>query len=390
MSDDAPEETDAQLSQALVLAIQGHGASGVAPQALAQLAPSRSTLNRRLAELVRAGLVKQEGAGRSTRYVSTTPFTGVDIDAYFARPWQERPYAPFREALLDAEPGLSLDKADRCLRIQAAAPAIDRHFFARFIIDLSWASSVLEGSTYTDLDTQALIEYGQRNQDKPTEDAVLVLNHKRAAEHLWAHRDLSVDNVCAIHGFLTDEHGLPELADSDHFLAAHQRGRPREFEEVHLGRSAYSPPYRPGTGYVAQALAEILRTAQTLHPVQAALYLITRIPYLQAFANGNKRTARLAANAPLLQAGLIPLSFADMDKASYVRGMAAFYELGDLYTIEQTILRGYVSSVIRSSQIPVELRVRGFDTHSVTADLMAFINMGKAPTSAQASLFICA
>jgi hypothetical protein len=91
----------------------------------------------------------------------------------------------------------------------------------------------------------------------------------------------------------------------------------------------------------------------------------------------------------LLQAGLIPLSFADMDKASYVRGMAAFDESGDLYTIEQTILRGYVSAVIRSSQIPAEFRVRGFDTHGVTADLMAFINMGKAPTSAQASLFIC-
>lgn len=388
MPNDEPEESGATPTQALALAIQRQGALGAAPLALAHLAPSRSTLNRRLAELVSAGLIRQEGAGRATRYVSTTPFTGVDIEAYFARPWQERPYAPFREARLQAEPGLSLDKAERCLQIQAAAPVIDRHFFARFIIDLSWASSVLEGSTYTDLDTQALIEYGQRNQDKPTEDAVLVLNHKFAAEHLWSHRDLSVGNVCALHACLTDDHGLPELADSDHFLPAHQRGRPREFEEVHLGRSAYSPPYRPGTAYVAQALAEILRTAQALHPVQAALYLITRIPYLQAFANGNKRTARLAANAPLLQAGLIPLSFADMDKASYVRGMAAFYELGDLHTIEQSILRGYVSSVIRSSQIPPEFRVRGFDTQGVVADLMAFIHTGRAPTLPQARLFI--
>lgn len=247
---------------------------------------------------------------------------------------------------------------------------------------------MLEGSTYTDLDTQALIEYGQRNQEKPTEDAVLVLNHKRAAEHLWSHRELSVDNVCALHACLTDEHGLAELADSDHFLPAHQRGRPREFEEVHLARSAYSPPYRPGSGYVAQALADILATARSSHPVQAVLYLITRIPYLQAFANGNKRTARLAANAPLLEAGLIPLSFADMDKADYIRGMAAFYELGDLYTIEQTILRGYISSVIRSSQIPPEWRVRGFDTQGVTTELMVYINMGQTPASAQARLFM--
>lgn len=77
-----PDQTDAELSQALAHAIQRQGVSGAAPQELAHLAPSRSTLNRRLAELVRAGLVKQEGAGRGTRYVSTTPFTGVDIEAY--------------------------------------------------------------------------------------------------------------------------------------------------------------------------------------------------------------------------------------------------------------------------------------------------------------------
>lgn len=382
------EQAEAEFTQALLLAIQHQGPQGAAPQALTHLVPSRSTLNRRLAALLRMGVIKQIGAGRATRYVSTAPFTGHDLDAYFARPWQERPYAPYREALLQAEPGLSLEKAERCERIQAAAPAMDKRFFAQFIVDLSWASSVLEGSTYTALDTQSLIEYGQRNKDKPTEDAILVLNHKRAAEYLWAHRDLALDTTCEIHARLTDDHHLPEVADSDHFLPAHQRGRPREFEEVHLGQSAYAPPYRPGTGYVAKVLAEILQTAQTLHPMQAALYLITRIPYLQAFANGNKRTARLMANAPLLQAGLIPLSFADMDKASYVRGMAAFYELGDLHAIEQVVLRGYVSSVIRSSQIPPEMRVRGFDTEGVAQALMAFINAGKRPTSKEAGLFM--
>src|SRR5260364_31552 len=34
---------------------------------------------------------------------------------------------------------------------------------SKLLIDLSWASSRLEGNTYTYLDTQTLIEYGQRN-----------------------------------------------------------------------------------------------------------------------------------------------------------------------------------------------------------------------------------
>ena len=48
-----------------------------------------------------------------------------------------------------------------------------------------------KGGSYSALDTQALIEYGQKNKDKPTADAVLVLNHKRAAEYLWARNDTS-------------------------------------------------------------------------------------------------------------------------------------------------------------------------------------------------------
>lgn len=381
-----PKSTD--QAALIAKAIQQAGVTGVSPLDLEGLAPSRSTLNRRLAELVREGVIKEIGAGRSTRYVSTSPLLKQDINLYFARPWQERPYAPYREELLQPDPGLDFDRAERCAHIQAAAPSIDRRFFARFIIDFSWGSSVLEGSTYTELDTQALIEYGQRNPDKPTEDALLVLNHKLAAEYLWGHRELSIEHACAVHAFLTDNHGLLDVADSDHFLPDAQRGKPREFEEIHLGQSAYSPPFRPGTGYVAQALGVILSTAQGLYPVQAAMYLMTRIPYLLAFADGNKRTARLLANAPLLQAGIMPLSFADMDKADYIRAMSAFYELGDLTLMEQAFLQGYVKAVIRSSQIPPEIRVTGFDTNAVCQALLGYIRTGQVPSLKAAALFI--
>jgi hypothetical protein len=70
-----------------------------------------------------------------------------------------------------------------------------------------------------------LVRYGQKNPDKPTADAVLVLNHKRAAEHLWAHRTLDMQNLCAMHALLTDDHALPEVADSDHFLPAAPAGQ---------------------------------------------------------------------------------------------------------------------------------------------------------------------
>jgi hypothetical protein len=365
------------------------GPAGLSPGELAlALAPaSRSTVNRRLAELAAQGRIRAQGQGRATRYVQATLWSREQIDAFFAQPWQSRPVARFDEALLGTEPGLPLDKAQRLAHIQRLVPAIDAAFFSAFVVDFSWGSSVLEGSTYSMLDTEALLAYGQRHPDKPAADALLALNHRQAAEHLWQHRALTVDNVCAWHALLTSDHGWPEMAESDHFLPEHQRGRPREYEEVNLGASAYLPPFRPGTHYVAQALEGLVQRANTLHPAQAALYLMTRMPYLQAFANGNKRTSRIAANALLLAQGLAPLSFADMDKASYIRGMAAFYELGSTDLIEQVFVQGGVQSVVRSSVLPLSLRGPGFDVLRTVDLLVGYVQSGKRPSDKWAAAF---
>lgn len=365
------------------------GPRGMNVEALSgQFEGSRSTLNRRLSGMIADGSIRAIGVGRSTRYISTTPFARETIDAFFAKSWQERPAAMFMETLLDADINIGIERAHRMAQIQALGQALDRRFLTRFLIDFTWGSSVLEGSTYTELDTEALVRYGQKNQSKPTADAVLALNHKQAAEFLWEHQDLTETNVCTMHSLLTSDHGLAEVADSDHFLGEHQRGKPREYEEVNLGASAYMPPFRPGTGFVQRSFGKIIETANTLHPVQAALFLMTRIPYLQAFANGNKRTSRIAANAPLLKAGLLPMSFADINKVDYIRGMAAFYELGSLHIIEQTFIRAYTKSILRSSNVPLSLRSAGFDLDGTAEALTDFVNSGRYPGDPDVAIFV--
>jgi Fic family protein len=364
--------------------------AGLSPEELGRHLPdiSRSTLNRRLSELVKEGVAKQVGGGRATRYVSASPLTRADIDAYFLTAWQQRPVAVFKEELLAAQPNIDPEKALRCENIQAIATPVDKRFLTNFLVDFSWGSSLLEGGSYSALDTEALIRYGQKNKDKPTADAVLVLNHKTAAEYLWTHRELTRDNICAMHALVTHDHGLPEVAESEHFLPEHQRGKPREYEEVNLGGSAYLPPFRPGTGFASHTLDQIIAQARDLRPVEAALYLMTRIPYVQVFANGNKRASRLAANAALLAGGMLPFSFADVDKSEYIRGMAAFYELGSTLVIEQTFIQGYARSVVRGSDIPVRMRTHGFDTDAVARELVDFINTGRKPADKRALMFL--
>jgi hypothetical protein len=48
----------------------------------------------------------------------------------------------------------------------------------RLLIDLSWASSHLEGNTYSRLDTRALIEHGEAARGKAAIETQMILNHK--------------------------------------------------------------------------------------------------------------------------------------------------------------------------------------------------------------------
>jgi Fic family protein len=384
----APE--NAPGTQKLLTLIVAAGPSGATPEALEKQVSdiSRSTINRRLAALVLQGCIKPVGAGRALRYLSTSPFTVADIAQYLTKDWQARPIAPFKEAMLAKSPNIDPEKALRLQALTGLSSVLDKKFLSNFLIDFSWGSSVLEGGTYSDLDTQALILYGERNPDKSVEDALLVLNHKQAIEHLWSNRTLDVANICAMHGMLTNRHNMPEVEDSDHFLPSAQRGVPREYEDVNLGRSAYLPPFRPGSGYIKKALTEIVAVANDLPPVESAFYLMTRIPYLQAFANGNKHTARLAANLPLLTHGLLPISFVDFKRAQYIQGMAAFYELNNLQIIEATFINGYVRSIIRGSNIPLSMRVTGFDIDDIAKKLVSYVNSGSFPKNPRAAAFV--
>ncbi len=359
----------------IVSLIKAAGLHGMAVEAMQLALPdaSRSTLNRRLAGLVAEGRLKRMGAGRATSYAAVTTLSAADIQRYFEQDPQTRPIVRFKESLLEPDPGLDPNKAKRLSHLMGLASPLDQRFLSNFLIDFSWASSVLEGATYSSIDTEALIQYGERNKDKPIEDGVLILCHKEAIEHLWRNRELTLDNLCVMQSLLTDSHNVAGTEDSDHFLPAAQRGRVREYEEVNLGRSAYQPPFRPGKGFIEEQARRIVETAGRLPPIESAFYLMTRIPYLQVFANGNKRTARLAANLPLLGSGLLPVSFVDFNRAEYIRGMSAFYELESTLLMEQVFMRGYVKSIIRSSSIPPELRAKGFDLDAVAEDLLGYV-----------------
>lgn len=67
---------------------------------------------------------------------------------------------------------------------QTPAGTFARDILNRLLIDLSWASSQLEGNTYSRLDTERLIEFGQAAEGKDVLETQMILNHKQAIEYL--------------------------------------------------------------------------------------------------------------------------------------------------------------------------------------------------------------
>jgi hypothetical protein len=52
------------------------------------------------------------------------------------------------------------------------------------LIDLSFASSSLEGNTYSHLDTEVLIKYAEVSKKNAQQETQMILNHKACIEYL--------------------------------------------------------------------------------------------------------------------------------------------------------------------------------------------------------------
>jgi len=79
---------------------------------------------------------------------------------------------------------------------------------------------------------------------------------------------------------------------------------------------------------------------------------------LQAFIDVNKRTARLAANIPLIKGNLVPLAFSDVRVDDYMLAMIAIYELQDV----RPLVDLYVYSYMRTcAAYDSTVKAMGFD-----------------------------
>ena len=329
----------------------------------------RRTLQRRLSMLAGQKRIFTEGEGRAIKYrlapltatassveestlsattelyVPTSP-GGEEIKAYVRQPPQQRQrvsykieflerYHPNASAYLPASLRDQLHSMGRSTTGQVPAGTFARDIMNRLLIDLSWASSKLEGNTYSRLDTERLIEFGQAAEGKDALETQMILNHKSAIEYLVhdiEHAGVKPETIIALHAFLSD--GL--LPDP---LTC---GRIRN-HAVEISGSVYSPMAFP------QKLEELFgivvrMAAEVRDPFEQAFFLMVHLPYLQPFMDVNKRVSRLAANIPLIQQNLCPLSFIDVPQQAYVDAVLGVYELNRIELLRDVFVWAYERS----------------------------------------------
>ena len=319
----------------------------VAPEA------SPPTVWRALKRLVDEGRLEVFGKARATGYSLAG---AAVIRAHLQTPYNRRRAAVYRKEFIDCyipEKSFYLGEHDRQRLHEAGRPAplppagsYVRRILERLLVDLSWASSRMEGNTYNILETERLIRFGEEASGKDRKEAVMILNHKEAIQYVVDHlADITISklDIFGIHALLAD--GL--LADPG--MAGRLRRMP-----VGISYSSYRPLDDPFA--IEEEFGVLVDKAVAItDPFEQSFFLLVHIPYLQAFDDIDKRTSRIASNIPLLKADLAPMSFLTMEDTAYIDGLKGIYELNNVSLLREIYIDCYLASAENYRVLRAEL-----------------------------------
>jgi Fic family protein len=324
------------MAQKIAPPIVPFNASGIVPSSGPQIAPQNQL------QSPAAPYSAKHAAKAAVSAISLSP-EGLAIRAHVSQPREKRTpvgysmaflesYYPNHTAYLPESLRVQLRSMGRSPAEQTPAGTFARDILNRLLIDLSWASSKLEGNTYSWLDTERLIAHGQVADDKDALETQMILNHKGAIEYLVHNSEqigINPETIVALHALLAD--GLM----TDPLTVGRLRNCP-----VGIGGSVYQPLAMPQG--IAELFGIVLQVADEIEdPFEQSFFLMVHLPYLQPFEDVNKRVSRLAANIPLIRHNLCPLTFLDVPQQLYVDALLGVYELNRIELLRDVYFAAY-------------------------------------------------
>lgn len=312
-------------------------------------APSDSTMKRLLSAAVKEGNIETAGRGPATKY-KLTPQAHVtmplDLATYFDKDIDEREVQEsFNFDLIrDVLPKVEIFTKEELEVLNAAQMEFKKNTegmteleyrkeMERLGVDLSWKSSQIEGNTYSLLETERLLKDKQTASGKTKEEAIMLLNHKDALDFVLDIPDylkeLSVHRIEDIHSILTKELEVD-----------------RNIRHRRIGITGTN--YRPldNEFQIREALEDTCTLVNGKDNVfEKALLTLVLLSYIQAFVDGNKRTARITSNAVLIANGYCPISFRTVDSIDYKKALLMFYEQNNIAAFKKIFIEQFLFAV---------------------------------------------
>ncbi len=307
-----------------------------------------STVRRLLLEMT-PELIKAEGQGKARTYSISDAyelFVPIDLEAYYnSLPEERNAKKSFNLDLIPkvlSESELFTQKEMEHLNTlhdkytKNIAPLSKSEYNKELeilAIDLSWKSGEIEGNTYTLLETEVLIKYKELAEGKKKEDAVMLLNHKDALDFIIAEPDylnpLKIRRIEDIHSLLVKNLDIEKNI---------------RIRGVGVGGTEYKPlSVHQQIVEVMQQMCDLVNTRKNVF--EKALFILVLLSYIQAFRDGNKRTARIVSNAILMEYGYCPLSFRSVKASDYKKAMLLFYEQNNLTEFKKIFMSQYEYAV---------------------------------------------
>jgi hypothetical protein len=321
----------------------GIGRSEIEKQVRSLYPASKPTIARDLSLLVRNKLVKTKGRSIATIYL---PFENnpllkyEELEQYFSLEPDRRTEAKRRfdfsvfshlKGLFGIEEVTALEEKNR--GFQEATAKLDKTIYLRelerFVIELAWKSSKIEGNTYSLLETETLIKESVEAAGRSKAEATMILNHKRAFESILAgkrdYEKITLSKITQLHEVL--------VRDLSISLGIREQA-------VGITGTVYKP--LDNKWEIIEALEKLsIAINRASYPLEKALIASTMISYIQPFSDGNKRIGRMLANAILLAHDFFPLSYRSVDEETYKKSLILFYEQGSIYYIKRIFIAQY-------------------------------------------------
>lgn len=309
----------------------------------------RITIIRDLNFLVENNILSQKWKWRAVKYFFSEKneiFEEIDLDEYFSISYDRRKiFKSFNFDLFDTLKEVDIftnEEIEKLENLQKNflsniwkydSQTLINKEYERIMIEFSWKSSSIEWNTYSLLATEALLKENIADNTKTKEETQMILNHKDAFNetllNLDIFKNLNLSNIEYIHHILTKKLWISANIRKNIVWITGTNYKPLD-NEFQIKEAM-------------QNMVELINYKQNFF--EKAFLILLLISYIQAFEDGNKRTARMTTNAILLSNYSIPLSYRWVDIIEYKKATILFYEKNNITYFKKIFIEQFEDSV---------------------------------------------